>query len=237
MMGCYGWIPRYVSGGAVLWVFELLRVLQRLRRRAGGEESRLSSVSGQAARDAYFGEPLRGKRYIEYQSRCAGIRFGLFSIAYSGCEIIALYNILEFYGAEHESFPELIAAVERDGMVLDGRWGSSPRAILRHLERRGFSVREALREPDFSGALKSYDSFLLTLYNDRDDIRRQIHTVCITREGGALCIHNAADSGIVRLSGDSGMAELTAAFPGGRAKPILLAGIAWAGDRYRHGRT
>ena len=111
-------------------------------------------------------------------------------------------------------------------MVRDGVWGTSPLALVRVLKEQGFRVGTAVGEPSASALLKNYDSLLLTLYNNGNDIRDQIHTVCVTAEGAreAFCIHNAAGCGPVYAEGVYTMQELTAAIPGGRAKLILAVG-------------
>lgn len=81
------------------------------------------------------------------------------------------------------------------------------------------------RETDFDSLLRTYDSFLMNLYNDEDDIRAMVHTVCVTRLGpDRFRIHNADGERSLDVEAAS-VRALCKAQPGGKARPILLAGV------------
>lgn len=139
----------------------------------------------------------RPGHFIENQAHWTGVKFGSrYDMAYSGCEIIATYNALLSLGERlaFEDMVELISSYERKGAVLKGAFGVAPGAVFRYFKDRGYHVK-ATRRKD-RNVLESMgrhsDTMILTVYNDRHDITRQIHTVCVTKEEkGGYLVHNA----------------------------------------------
>ena len=216
----FGFIPSHVRPGVVLWFFERLRAIQRFTRRkfrnaARNAERFLSHIE----RVAGFGG------YIEDQAAYGDMRFGASTIRHSGCEIIAAYNALRSLERGGEpSLTLLIDAFERDGMVLSGRWGTAPKAIRDFFVRQGYWTSFTADEREFDGIGELCDDFILTLYNDRHDIRRQVHTVYISKRGGAFAAHNLHGNGSAPRDFRS-LSGLVASINGGSSKAISLLGI------------
>lgn len=137
--------------------------------------------------------------YIENQNEWGEILFGTgphHNMKYSGCEIIATFNALKAltYSGSPESMATLISEYEAHGAALRGEFGVSPLAIEAYLKKRGYVVsstdKEDGTEPDEVD--KQSQVFIVTAYNDVNDITKQIHTVCITKdESGRYVLHNA----------------------------------------------
>ncbi|MCI2048202.1 MAG: hypothetical protein LKJ76_00600 [Lachnospiraceae bacterium] len=224
MENIYGWIPQHLGNRVLLHTFEALR-------RAGAAAAVLPSVKRRRMRNgqAHFEANTHTAQtlaagYLEHQRQLSGFVYGKTDLAAAGCEIIAMYDLLLHLGRK-EPLPALIREAESAGMVRGALWGTSPKAVVKALSKRGLTVHCAVKEPDFDETLKTYDSFLLTLYNDEKDLRRMVHTVLVTREGdGLFCIHNAQCDGALTAKAQN-IRQLMAAFPGGRAKAILLAGV------------
>lgn len=134
--------------------------------------------------------------YIENQSNWKSVRFGFSTMAYSGCEIMAVYNALLALGKKMtvEDTVELISAFEKKGAVLQGKWGTSPYAIFRYFLRHDYEAvitcsKDAER---VNATAECCETLILTAYNNRYDIRNMIHTVSVTRdEKGNFILHNA----------------------------------------------
>lgn len=135
--------------------------------------------------------------YIENQSAWKAIKFGKkYSMSYSGCEIIAVYNALFALGNDmtKQSVVNLISAFERDGAVLGGLFGVSPYAIAEYFRKNGYHVTlsDSTDREVINHIGQRSDTVIVTAYNDRHDITKQIHTVNITKEKkGAYAVHNA----------------------------------------------
>lgn len=145
---------------------------------------------------------FKGK-YIENQPEWTAVRFGKGknnNIAYSGCGIIAVYNTVAFLEGWKEPVPsymaELIRYYESRGAVFGGRFGISPKFIKTYLADRGYAVefvactsQNEVERINLIG--EKYPVAIVTFFNDREDITKQMHTVCITKENGIFWAHNA----------------------------------------------
>ena len=121
---------------------------------------------------------------------CSRIKVGIADLAFAGCGIIATYNLLVSFG-ERPNLAELIVHFEKNAIMLKGEFGTDPFKIAGFLEERGY--RTTLLDPDYTG---NGDRFIVTFWNDKDDIRDSAHTVLLTREAdGTLCSHNNRDRG------------------------------------------
>lgn len=134
--------------------------------------------------------------FIENQNDWGNVLFGLSDMKYSGCEIMAVYNALLDLGNEMtaQSMVELISEFERKGATLRGKWGCAPRSIYKYLVRRGYRVTMTTRaNPDTINTIgKNSNSVIITAYNDRNDIRKMIHTISVTKDTfGNYILHNA----------------------------------------------
>ncbi len=202
-------VPSRMGNRVVLWALELLRALHRLR-----------------ARFRRFSPPVgheRNGHYLENQWDYDTVPFGRSSVRRAGCEAIAAYNALLAVRGLSPPMDVLIAELQRDGMLLNGRWGASPRALGDLLTRRGLAAEFTADAARFQALSQRSRALLLTIYNDREDILRGLHTVCITREAGGYVAHNAlyARPSPVYENVDTLIRELWH----GRAKALCLTGV------------
>ncbi|MBP5265596.1 MAG: hypothetical protein J6Z06_02095 [Lachnospiraceae bacterium] len=133
--------------------------------------------------------------FIEDQRNWKSVRFGFWNMAFSGCEIFAVYNAMvaleQRFGAE--VLAEDIRYFERHGAMLHGGFGLSPYAIEAYFRKEGYMVsttnrgeRAVIRRMEKEG-----ETFILTAYNHKRNLFQQIHTVCITKdEKGGFLMHN-----------------------------------------------
>lgn len=226
-------IPKYVSNRVLLGIYRILSICAVpgfIRERHYRENRILLEEKNWEFLD-------KPGVYIENQAEWGDIRFGVgrrCSMAYAGCEIMATYNARKAIGEKlsAQDMAELIHAYEARGAALWGAFGTTPTAIAAYFRKNGFRVqttggraRAAAEEIGGSAAV-----MIATVYNDKNDITAQIHTVCITRnKDGKFVIHNAYrrdEKGRYRESAAYETVQEAIAYISGReSKLIYLIGI------------
>ena len=162
--------------------------------------------------------------YIEDQHNYEDMKYGIKTIAYSGCEIIATYNAIYFLTKdENISFPKMIEAFEKDGILLYGAFGTSPHSIEKYLKSKGYNTRSSCNKDEYDNIGESYDVFIITFYNNKYNIMDMIHTTAITKENGNFHIHNNGNNS--QKIGYNSISELLEKINDGMAKDIFLIGI------------
>lgn len=160
--------------------------------------------------------------YIEDQHNYYDMKYGLKTISDSGCEVIALYNALyDLTGEENRDFPAMIDYFEKDGIMLYGYFGTAPQAIEEYINKLGFKTMGATEKEDYPKIEEACDTFILTKYNNEEDIMDMIHTICISKRNGKFYTHNNGYYG--RSIGYDSISD--ALSRDGRAKGIYLVGI------------
>lgn len=224
-----GLIPRLFSNGFILSFFEFLRKIQ-VRRKKNFDfhyddncKAIYCYVNRKNSEDA--DSYVNHSKYIENQQDLHGIKYGKYTLAYSGCEVIAVYNALKHFGLiTYERLPAIIRDFEHYGMVLSGMFGTSPLAIRKYLEKNGLKTRIETCENSFDLLEKSFSGFILTFYNDKIDITKEIHTVFISKNDSGFIAHNVYGNGQPTKEFNS-IKELIYGINNGKAKGILLIGI------------
>lgn len=187
-------IPRHVSNRCFLMVYRMLawiKVPRKIREKnyiANCEQLRSMNWD-------FWDKPFV---CIENQNEWKNIRFGAgthHNMGYSGCEIIATYNAWKtLKGAgTSEQMAKFIAEYEAYGAALWGEFGTSPKAMEAFFKRNGFSVMAAYGgdRAAVDRISNQYKVMIATVYNDRNDITKQVHTVCITADTGkGYILHN-----------------------------------------------
>ncbi len=171
----------------------------------------------------------RNKGYIEDQNHYRDLRFGRTSVRFSGCEVIAVYNALvdlsqDFSSDIPFSFPELLHIFEKKGIIFSGIFGTSPKMLERFLKSLGLGVTMSVHEKDFERIANDHDYLLYTFYNDKNDIRAQIHTVYISNKKGTYTVHNLYGNG-ERPDSCSSFHQLCSRINHGKSKGISMIGI------------
>lgn len=141
-------------------------------------------------------------RFIERQDRLTGLRYGGgrgYPLSYGGCEMIAVYNLISFLndGRIPAGFdlPDIIMAFEKDGVALEGAFGSSPKGMVRYLKKAGLSPLLMKPGQNLDPSSLQGKPFIFTAFNDRKRIKSQVHTMAATPEPeGRVCLHNSHES-------------------------------------------
>lgn len=126
--------------------------------------------------------------------------YGNHDAAYNACEVIATYNALCALndGQSPVTFPELLNTFEETGIAAKGEFGTSPVALHLYLQSQGYESKmisgKQMSSHAITGIQDQYDTYILTAYNDANDLGQMIHTISITKENEGYVMHNAGDT-------------------------------------------
>ena len=217
----YAFIPRHIKNKTIVKTFELLRKLQKLFHR-----NHLDHVAGnEKAFVTHLDEIKRCGGYVENQNSYGDMLFGKTTMQHSGCEIFATFNAIYSLTGKHiMSLAQMIAEFEKDGMVLSGKFGVAPKAVRDFLEKHGFQTEFVTDETLFEDVAGRYKSLILTMYNDRNDIRGEVHTILISKEKQQYTGHNVYCDGRV-VGPCASVKDLLGQINGGKAKGIAMIGV------------
>lgn len=222
------WIISRVDNRKVIHAFEILRKIQRLNKR---KIHRFIDRNIEANRLAWANhKPDNSENdnnvFIENQRDYEDMSFGKATMKYSGCEIFAVFNLLQALGESKvlNSLPDLISAFEEDGMLLSGMFGTAPKAIRDFFEVRGFSTHMTTRDSEFDELGDKSDSLILTMFNNGKNVFEQVHTINISKEKAGFVAHNVYGNGHP-VGPYSSVSEVIANINGGKAKGIALIGV------------
>lgn len=189
-MDIKGFIPQKVNNKTVVSFYDFLRFIDKPihNTKSIAEHKSIND-------EAVLNHKLAEGQYIEDQNKYTDMSYGAVSMRYSGCEIIAVYNAFRYiFGREFLTLPELIADFEQNGMVLNGWWGTSPKAIKKYVSSKGLKTM-GYHDKDMLNKLQNKNCVILTFYNDGRDIMHAVHTVCVARESDGYYGHNIYGTG------------------------------------------
>ena len=215
------WIPNRIDNHVVVSVLELMRKVQRLFHKDFSVNLKYNEENFKRHIEII----QKNHGYIEDQNNYADMKYGKVTMKYAGCEIFATYNAVFSLTGKHEmSLAQMIFDYEKDGAVLSGKFGTSPKAISDYLTRLGFITYFSTDEEEFDKIGREYDSLILTMYNDRNDIRKEVHTINISKECEMYTAHNVYCNGKV-VGPCACVSEVIKNINGEKAKGISLIGI------------
>ncbi len=228
-------IPRYIPNVVVVWVLHILSWFSGLsgKRSSGNLNYNRVQLLDKNSMNA------ENNTYIENQSMWTGVLFGsVYKLSYSGCEVIAVYNALLSLGQKMsvKELMALITAFEKKGIVGRGKFGVSPRAAYLFFKRAGYRVTmTASKKASVINEIGACsDTTIVTVYNDRNDITKQVHTMNVSKDdAGKYHIHNGykvrTDAGGKRQFVDDGpydtLEEAIKGMARGNAGVISVIGI------------
>ena len=117
----------------------------------------------------------------------------------------------------------MIDYFEKNGILLYGTFGTTPQAVEEYFDKLGYKTILSGDKKDYYDIQESYDVFILTKFNNVDDIMDLIHTICITKKNGKYHVHNSGYSGY--LIEYKSISDILQRIDGGKAKEISLLGI------------
>ena len=243
-----GLIPALFGNLVVVYFYELLRNFQKLfgKKDWGSFEKNAENLR------QHIEAAVKRNGFIEDQNNFTDVSLGKVTMKYAGCEIFAVYNSLValgkgsdalrlFEGREEKAesgkledqdkitsqgklLANLIRYFEGDGIVLSGAFGTAPKALFDYFKKLGCNARLVTRERDFEELAEGSVCMILTMYNDRKDITKEVHTVSITKQPEGYVAHNVYCNGKV-IGPCKSVTELIGCFNGGKSKGISLIGI------------
>ena len=217
-------IPNKIDNATVVSVLDLMRKQQKAIKK----DFSAHVAKNEEAFKKHLAAITKNKGFVEDQNSYTDMAYGDATMQYSGCEIFATYNaIYSITGKAAMSLAKMIAEYEKDGMVLSGKFGTAPKAIKDFLDKHGFRTEMTTDEADFDSFGKKFQSLILTMYNDKDDISKEVHTVNISKEAGKYLAHNVYCNGKV-VGPEATVQGLIEKMNGGRAKGISLIGVSKA---------
>lgn len=190
-------VPRYIPNRLVAGVMGLLQMMRKTSKEKVEENciqnrSILEEQANVAERKVFF----RPSVFIENQRKWGKVNFGRgYTMAYGGCEIIAVYNALLSLGKElsGSELAELISRFERKGAVWGGMWGVTPQSLKPYFKKLGYAVKKtwSRKEKPINRLGEESDTLIVTFYNNGQDVFDGIHTVNISKdEAGKFHVHN-----------------------------------------------
>ena len=162
--------------------------------------------------------------FIEDQHKYIDMTYGKKRLSENGCGLIAVYNVIYFLTKnENIDFPAIVKALEYDGIILSGLFGTSSKAIDDYLKRQGFKTKSSSKMSEYDYIGNYFDAFVLTILNNKNDIAAGMHFVAITKENGGYTVHNNGyqSTSVTYTS----IRDILTRINSGKAKDIYLTGV------------
>ena len=148
--------------------------------------------------------------------------------AYNACEVDALYNSLVYLDGQTQNhdLPELIKHFEENGNVMNGYGGTSPYEINNYLKSEGYNTTfikgDDLKSSSYTGLESKYDTYIVTVYNDKNYLSQVVHTMSITKESdGLYYLHNSGSTSDVAGT----LEDVISGYNGGSSETISIIGV------------
>ena len=210
-------IPQKISNNLVLVFFEFLRKIA-FHNFPDNLEKNIKNFKN------HIKEIKDNDNYIENQDDYNDMYYGNQTISFCGCEIIATYNAIYDLTGKHEiDFPFIIDSFEKDGIVLSGFFGTSPKSIEDFFNKKGFKTISSSKKEDYDKIGENSDALILTIFNDKYNVFNMVHSFNITKRNGKYYIHNNGYN--CHLVSYNSISDLLLKINNGNAKDIFLIGI------------
>lgn len=231
-----GWlrafIPQHVSNRLLLNILGLCTHFKISWKRARANHAANTEAFAKALSSGggFYGQG----GYIENQPQWKSVKFGRYTMDYSGCEIIAVCNAILSLGEKlpEQGIADFIRFFEKRGAVLKGGWGVAPRAIYGFFKEKGYETHMSLstKPGDVNRMGGEYATVIVTVYNDAKDITKQIHTMNASKDDkGRFVLHNCyrrgRDGSYIMGEPHALLWEAIKSLQGGAAMPICIIGI------------
>jgi hypothetical protein len=170
----------------------------------------------------------REKGFIEDQNLYGDMKYGVSTMADSGCGVIAVYNALKVLGINESgsegipSLSNLISIFENSGITMAGQLGTGPKSIAAFFRKRGLAIETTYDQKRYEEIVRKSSVSIIIILNNRERLHDYVHTMCITKDEGRLVLHNSNG----KRENYSSMRELMQGCGiKGKAQGIMLVGI------------
>ena len=131
---------------------------------------------------------------------------------------LSIMLFIEFFG-----WMKILIMLQQVWMVLGGLFGTSILSIEKYFIKNGFPTKSSSKKEDYENIAKGSDVLILTIYNNKEDITDQVHTIAITKKNGKYFVHNNGSNSA--LTGYDSITDVLKKINSGKAKDIFLVGI------------
>lgn len=114
---------------------------------------------------------------------------------FNTCGVVSLYNVLTaLTDGNAPAFPVLLRCFEEHGIALNGAFGVSPSALNEYLIEHGYRTRlltgKAITPKNMKLFQDTFDAFIVTVFNNGDDLSEMMHTMAITKDDEYYYLNN-----------------------------------------------
>ena len=121
--------------------------------------------------------------------KVAKMKYGFFTMAYNGCEMIALHNSAVLLG-EKSSLTEVCREMYMKCQSFSGLFGSNPYLLGSFYKRRKIPYRLTLSYNDFFDSLDNVPVAVLSFWNPPSKPWNGLHTVTVQKVDGKIRVYN-----------------------------------------------
>ena len=180
-------IPQNISNETAISFFDSLRKIKTFNK----DNYKDNLVKNNKSYEKHIKSIEQNNGYIEDQHLYKDMFYGIKTIDYNGCGVISVFNAMkDLTGKSEMNLPLIIDYFEEDGITLSGIFGTAPTAIEEFFIKQGFKTISSKKEEDFEQIGKNNDSFILTFYNDKNNIFKAVHTINVSKKDGKFIGHN-----------------------------------------------
>ena len=140
-------IQNHVDNSLLLKFLEFLRNLKQ-------KEFPEHLAQNKAAFPNHLDKIKSNKGYIEDQGNYKDMAYGVSPFCDNGCELISIYNVLNYFGVKNIDLPGIIEKHEKNGMILSGFFGTSPIAIEDYFKANGYKTMSSSTKRDYENIAK-----------------------------------------------------------------------------------
>ena len=135
-----------------------------------------------------FNEKLLNGQGVGDLAKC---RYGLFSMSYNGCEIIAVYNFRQLIGIPIQ-LCDIAKEIYPYGNAVMGLFGTIPQALNKYFMDNNIP---AVKENDFYKFTKEFESkkYGIISFWNANNIFHGLHTVAIEKVSEGIRIYNKSN--------------------------------------------
>ena len=166
----------------------LINLLESLRKKKYHRIPN-NSLKNQKAFKKHF---PKNQSFIEDQYNYKDMFYGIRPLSKNGASLIAIYNVLHHFNKKKINFHHLIKSFEKDGIILDGAFGTSIKAVEEFFTKKGYKTESSKKQINYEDIVNKTDASIFTFYEDDDNLQ-PIHFVAITKENGKFYVHNYRD--------------------------------------------
>lgn len=122
----------------------------------------------------------------------AKIKYGLYTMGYNGCEIIATYNLMYYFNKKIE-LADLAKEIYPYASVLAGLFGSRTLKLERFMIEHKLDYHKERDYDKFTERFKKSDCVVIGLWNRAKNPFKGIHTIFVRNINGKVRVYNRSN--------------------------------------------